>query len=466
VEQTTDRPEGAVAVPVDAGPPARDGFIVDLWIARALGLIAIGLVLLIGIRHAVDQPIYGPIDEAYHLGYVQKVADTGKPPMLGRDQIVLAHHTFTRYQVVLPGPEKGTAPLPYDPTYLTLNQEEAIQPPLYYYVVAPIVWFTRGADKVYAVRIASTILNALGVLLLFVVLRRTLRRQPLAAGIAAVVLATFTGITYLLSEVQNDALLLPVCVLLIWGFLHDLEKRRVSVWHALAAGAAAATQLIAVPLGAATLLIAALYGAHGLPRGRELRRLWLPFVLYVGPLSTWVALNYHRYHSLIPVHPVIPGAPAAGHATTSELYRRTFELLITSPSTILQTSYLPLYPPSSVDFRPAGLLLVAGLVALALVLFRQRADTRAIGLWLALALGAFVLTFFATLTNAGRSGATGDLGSIFVGRYFVGTLAAIAGGVGVTVVTALSGWDVARRSASIALCGGLIYFSLTASSII
>jgi hypothetical protein len=466
VEQTTDRPEGAVAVPVDAGPPARDGFTVDLWLARALGLLAIGLVLLIGIRHAVDQPIYGPIDEAYHLGYVQKVADSGKPPMLGRDQIVLAHHTFTPFQVVLPNPEEGTAPLPYDPTHFTLNQEEAIQPPLYYYLMAPIVWFTRGADKVYAVRIASTILNALGVLLLFMVLRTTLRRQPLAAGIAAVVLATFTGITYLLSEVQNDALLLPVCVLLFWGFLHDLERRRVSVWHALAAGAAAATQLIAVPLGGVTLLVAAVYAAHGVPRGRELRRLWLPFVLYVGPLSTWVLLNYKRYHSLIPVHPPGTGGSPAASATTTELYKRTFELLNTASNVILQSSYLPLYPPSPVDLRPAGLLLVTGFIALALVLYRQRPDTRAIGLWVGLAVGAFMLTFFATLTNAGRSGATGEISGIFVGRYFVGTLAAISAVVGVTVASALSGWDIARRSASVAVCGGLIYFSLTASNII
>ena len=62
-------------------------------------------------------------------------------------------------------------------------------------------------------------LNALAVLFLFLALRATFPREPLAAGIAAVILASFTGITHLLSQVQNDALLLPVCVLLLWAFL-------------------------------------------------------------------------------------------------------------------------------------------------------------------------------------------------------------------------------------------------------
>jgi hypothetical protein len=464
VEQTTDRPEGTLAVPADSVRTG-DALAVDRWIALLLGIAAVGLVLLVGIRHSLDQPIYGPIDEAYHTGYVQNVADTGKPPFLGRDQIVLAHPTFTPFQVEIPGPQKGTAPLPFDATDFHLNQEEAIQPPLYYYLLAPVAMVTSGVQKIHALRIASCVLNAIGVLLLFLLLRRMLPRQPLAAGIAAVVLATFTGITSLLSEVQNDALLLPVCVLLIWGFLYDLEQRRVSWWHGLAAGAAAATQLIAVPLGAVTLLIAALYGSRGVPRGRELRRLWLPFVLYVGPLGTWVALNLKRYHGFIPVYPATPGA-AVGHATTSDLFRRTFELLDTARGTIVGTSYLPMWPPGGVDTRPSGVLLVATFVALALVLFRQRVESRVIGLWIALAVGAFLLTFFATMINAGRSGSAGDVSGIFVGRYFVGTLAAISGAVGISVVSALSGWDIARRSASVALCAGLIYFSLTSTQLI
>ena len=422
-------------------------------------------MLLIGIHHSLDQPIYGPIDEAYHAGYVQKVADTGKPPMLGRDQIVLAHPTFTPFQVELPGPRGGTAPLPFDPVHFTLNQEEAIKPPLYYYVVAPVAWFTSGPDKIEALRIASCVLDAIGVLLLFLMLRATSRREPLAAGIAAVVLSTFTGITYLLSEVQNDALLLPVCVLLLWGFLHDIERRRVSVWHALAAGAAAATQLIAVPLGAVTLLVAALWGSRGIPRGASCGGCGCRSCCTSGPLSTWILLNLHRYHSLIPVYPSGDGSSGAT-ATTSALFRRTFELLHAAPDVILQTSYLPMGPIAGVDFRPAGLLLVSVGAALALALWRQRPDSRVIGIWIGLALGAFLLTFFATMINAARSGAAGDVSGIFVGRYFVGTLAAIAAGVGVTVVSALSGVGSPRRLASVALCGGLIYFSLTASTII
>ena len=85
VEQTTDRPAGTITAPALAIPRAHGGVLVDLWIARVLVAAAVGLVLLVGIRVALDQPIYGPIDEAYHAGYVETMAATGFPPMLGRD---------------------------------------------------------------------------------------------------------------------------------------------------------------------------------------------------------------------------------------------------------------------------------------------------------------------------------------------------------------------------------------------
>jgi 4-amino-4-deoxy-L-arabinose transferase-like glycosyltransferase len=436
----------------------------DLWIARVLAVAAIGLVVLVGVRHALDQPIYGPIDEAYHAGYVQRVADTGVPPMLGRDEIILAHPAIAVGSVSLPGPEAGTAPLPFG-DHFQMTQGEAIQPPLYYYLLAPVAWFTHGSDKIYALRIASCALNAIGVLLLFLMLRAVLPREPLAAGIAAVVLASFTGITHLLSQVQNDALLLPVCVLLLWAFLHDLERRRVSIWHGLAAGAAAATQLIAVPLGAVTLAVAAVYAAGRVPRWRELRQLVWPAAAFVAPLWSWIALNIYRYHALFPQ---AAGPPGSGpvHSTAGELFSRTFQLFHTAEWISLDTSYAPMFPPGPPDGRPMGLLGVATCAALAIVLWRRRPDSREIGIWVGLVVGTFVLTFLATMINAARSGSTGEISGIFVGRYFVATLAAISGAVGITVCSALAGRDIVRRPAAVAMCGALIYFSLTSSSII
>ena len=90
--------------------------------------------------------------------------------------------------------------------------------------------------------------------------------------------------------------------------------------------------------------------------------------------------------------------------------------------------------------------------ALALVLWRLRPESRDIGLWLGIAVGAFLLTFFATMLNAARSGSTGEVSSIFVARYFVATLAAISGAVGITVVSALAGYDTLRRLASVGTC--------------
>ena len=214
VEQTTDRAAGTITAPALAIPRAHDGVLVDLWIARVLVAAALGLVLLVGIRVALDQPVYGPIDEAYHAGYVEKIAATGFPPMLGRDPSSSGIARCSSRAKSATRATEGQCAASRSGFYSEEQQQEAIQPPLYYYILAPITWFTRGSDKIYALRIASSVLNALGVLFLFLALRGTFRREPLAAGVAAVVIASFTGITHLLSQVQNDALLLPVCVLL------------------------------------------------------------------------------------------------------------------------------------------------------------------------------------------------------------------------------------------------------------
>ena len=464
MDKTTETAAAPLTAPAHAASREPTALFVDVWIARVLLVAALGLVALVGVRHALDQPIYGPIDEAYHAGYIQRVADTGIPPMLVRDEIILAHPTFSRGQVILPGPRAGSAPLPFG-TRFQMSQGEAIQPPLYYYLLAPVALVTRGVDKIYAERIASCALNAIGVLLLFLMMRATLPRQPLAAGVAAVVLASFTGITHLLSQVQNDALLLPVCVALMWAFVHDLEHRRVSIWLGLAAGAAAATQLIAVPLGIASLSIAAIVAAGRIPRVRDLRGLLWPVVAFVAPLSSWIALNLYRYHGPFPRGSGVPGA-APAQSTAGELFSRTFQLLHTAESIIVDSSFLPMYPLQPVDGRPMGLLMVATFAGLALVLWRQRPETRSIGLWVGLAVGTFVLTFLAVMINAARSGSTGEISGIFVGRYFVATLAAISGTVGITVTAALAGWYPLRRIATIAMCFALIYFSLTASSVI
>ena len=57
VEQTTDTTMGTSTAPALATSRERDGALTDLWIARVLVVAAIGLVVIVGVRHALDQPI-------------------------------------------------------------------------------------------------------------------------------------------------------------------------------------------------------------------------------------------------------------------------------------------------------------------------------------------------------------------------------------------------------------------------
>ena len=126
-----------------------------------------------------------------------------------------------------------------------------------------------------------------------------------------------------------------------------------------------------------------------------------------------------------------------------------------------------MWPAGGVDFRPAGLLMVVMFSALALVLWRLRPESRDIGLWMG---SCSCLRFFSLLRvdaqrqperhRPARSAASSSHATSWR------TLAAISGAVGITVVSALAGYDTLRRLASVGTCAGLIYFSLTAAQII
>src|SRR5437764_711225 len=71
-----------------------------------------------------------------------------------------------------------------------LGAYEALQPPLYYWIAAPLLWLLRGASlatQAFGLRWASVVLGSLVIPLMFVLARKIFRDDRAALGCALVV---------------------------------------------------------------------------------------------------------------------------------------------------------------------------------------------------------------------------------------------------------------------------------------
>src|SRR5450432_1625733 len=132
----------------------------DLSIARALLVLALALVAIYGTDVARHVPVYGPLDEIFHTAYVQKLADSGRPPIVGHDGIILGlgQKRPAPSDVVLRGLDHpfdaklGRHVTPVFPDGTTFPQNEAIQPPLYYVLMTPVALLVPWSQRVLVMR--------------------------------------------------------------------------------------------------------------------------------------------------------------------------------------------------------------------------------------------------------------------------------------------------------------------------
>src|ERR1700710_2301276 len=144
--------------PVSAG--ARGAGRIDLVLARALLFLGLALVAIYGQDVARNIPVYGPLDEIFHVAYVQKIADSGHPPVVGQGLIIgEGQKPPTPHDVVIGGldhpidPATGKHVAPVFPDGTTFPQNEAIQPPLYYLAMTPIALLVPWSQRVLVMRL-------------------------------------------------------------------------------------------------------------------------------------------------------------------------------------------------------------------------------------------------------------------------------------------------------------------------
>jgi hypothetical protein len=441
------------------------GWAMRLWattdgrIAAAMCVVAVGLCALLGIVHSVNQPVYGPIDEVSHAAYVYRVADHYFPPVLGRDTASLRvdKPLIGPHDVRIPREDAvGSAPLPLG-AFGEVQQSEAVQPPLYYYAMAPIAKAFAGRDGIIAMRIAGALLFAAAVFLAFLSALELVPERPLAAGLAAVILGTMSGLIDVLSEVQNDVLLAFLSALALVLYLRDMKRQRPGRALAVVVGLAAVTHVIAVPLAALAILAPAWVGTRNVKAG--IRVALKPAIIAATPFLLWVAKNLYTYKTLFPHNVVnhtppngdlgiISAAPGFLEGATIDIANGAYLLLVASPY--------------SSDQRTLGVL--APLVLLGIAMVARRLDApvlRALSTGIVIVLVTFLVTFGVLIVNAATAG---DATGIFVARYFVAMFVAISvvGGIAIDGI-ATRPW--LNRAIVLAAAVTIAYYAVNSSTI-
>ena len=315
---------------------------------RVIGLL--WLVLLAqGVVFALIQPVWSRVDEAQHYDYIQYLVENGALPVEGQ--------TFISPQVVgvsvranqwgwLPA---GTISPPayLDPSEWTAVPQglsererekwvrrnlwyfnyEAMQPPLYYLISAP-VYAATPADpfiKLYGMRLLAALVASAMLPLTYLTAKEAFPDSRLVVYGAPVVMLLTQGYALNMSQVTNDALAVPLAaaalLLLLRMVVRGLSWRR-SLLAGAVIGAALLSKLTTIYLAPAALLalgLLVLYRRENWKRAAG--HMALLFAPAAAILAPWMAHNLVVY----------------GDATGASAAQPLMSSFFASPTVSLQT---------------------------------------------------------------------------------------------------------------------------------
>ena len=365
-------------------------------------LVLLALLMLLGLMRggywAVATLVWSPVDELQHFDYVRSLSDGEGIPVVGRD--LVAPETMELAKESRTGSER-LAPAPPDPTIESWGpvrySYQGIQGPPYYALLVPAHRLARGLGlgilgQVYALRLATVLIALATVPLTYVLARDLFPRHPAIWLLSPALLVVLSGFNGNVAALNNDALLVPLCVAALIPLV--MARRSLSVWLALTGGLLLGLAVLTKTTGLALVPHLALVLAWVAWRHRNRPAAVLRFIAVFGvaALATmvpWILFNLDAYGALAPADTIagltgglqnnIPFTPS-GLLQQLALARRGF----------FNAAVLPMaeYYSRPVELAVAGALLVGTAVGLGKGLF---AETRAV-LWLAAAFpGAFLV---------------------------------------------------------------------------
>ncbi|CAN5866040.1 hypothetical protein BH23ACT12_BH23ACT12_03180 [soil metagenome] len=163
-----------------------------------------------GLYWSATMEVFSPVDEAHHYAYIATLADEFRLPVMGRDLVPLEV-----LQIRKESPTLGARTVPRradvaDESWgAELEQYEALQPPLYYLLAAPVYRAASGlepGERVFVLRAFTVLLAIVAVPLTWALARRIFPDLPGIWLAAPALLVVINGFNSNLATVTNDAL--------------------------------------------------------------------------------------------------------------------------------------------------------------------------------------------------------------------------------------------------------------------
>ncbi len=287
-------------------------------------LVALWLALLAEtVAFAFIQPVWSRVDEAQHFDYIQSLAQKRSLPVEGKSFIsptVVNISIQTQQWGWAPAGTMST-PAVLDPSrWLTIpagldsrNQDkwvqrnlwyfnyEAMQPPLYYAINAPL-YAALPADpfiKLYGMRLLAALMASAMLPLTYLTAREAFPDSRLVMLGAPVVMLLTQGYALNMSQVSNDALAVPMGAAALLLLLRMVGrgltwKRSVTTGAVIGAALLAKlTSLFLLPVAAVALVLVVIYKREPVRRALIHGAIILaPVALMVAP---WMVCNIFLY---------------------------------------------------------------------------------------------------------------------------------------------------------------------------
>ena len=262
-----------------------------LW--RALIVVQLAAILVIGLTSAVRHHVWGELDERAHYDFIQKVAEDGRLP---RPTDLVSPETQSIAENRWPLPPRK----PIADQGLAGRSYEGMQPPLYYLASVPAFALVGDhRDKVTSVRLFNVVLLALSLGLLWVFVRRVAPGAALPALGVALTVVLWPGVIVRFVNIGNTPLEVPLTL----GFLILLwDADRHGRWRTLAAAGALLGLCLLTKISLQYLVpLFAFVVARRFWRDRTRRTAARAIAVGVIPLlliAPWIASNIARYEAV------------------------------------------------------------------------------------------------------------------------------------------------------------------------
>lgn len=226
-----------------------------------LGLLfVLAVAIALGWLYATRVPKWNAPDEPAHFNYVKHLATTGTLPVL---QVGDYSHGKMEERMATKFPDR----LPND-----WIRYESHQPPLYYALATPVYLATAGAPvetQVVALRMFSTLLGALGLVLLHLLVRQVFPKDELLAFAVPGVVAFVPMRVAMYAAVENDALAEVVMTAILLALVVGLRRTMTWRYDALVGVLLAAALLTKAVDYLAVVLVGVAFLISHLSRGRR-----------------------------------------------------------------------------------------------------------------------------------------------------------------------------------------------------